>query len=181
MKKQILITLLFLALGSLALSAQNRVKVSGTVLDKDGQAVIGAGVLEKGTLNGAVTDVDGKYTIQVASGSSVLEFSCIGYQSLQETVGNRNTINVVMQDDNKLLDEVVVIGYGTVRKKDLTGSVAAVDGGKLSVMQGVGLSQALQGTMPGVQVTRTSGLPGAGATIRVRGITTIGDSDKPPT
>ncbi|MBQ9463131.1 MAG: TonB-dependent receptor [Bacteroidales bacterium] len=177
MKKQILITLLFLALGSLALSAQNRVKVSGTVLDKDGQAVIGAGVLEQGTLNGAVTDMDGKYTIEVASGSSVLEFTCIGYQAVQETVGSRSSINVIMQDDNKLLDEVVVIGYGTVKKKDLTGAVAAVDGGKLSQVQGVGLSQALQGTMPGVQVTRTSGLPGAGATIRVRGITTIGDSD----
>ncbi|MBR5905127.1 MAG: TonB-dependent receptor [Bacteroidales bacterium] len=177
MKKHILITLLFLALGSLALSAQNGVKVTGTVLDKDGLAVIGAGILEQGTLNGAVTDADGKYSIQVASANSVLEFSCIGYQTVTETVGSRKVIDVVMEDDNKLLDEVVVIGYGTVKKKDLTGAIANVDGGKLSAIQGVGLSQALQGSMPGVQVTRTSGLPGAGATIRVRGITTIGDSD----
>ena len=177
MKKQILITLLFLALGTLALSAQNGVKVTGTVLDKDGLAVIGAGVLEQGTLNGAVTDADGKYSIQVASANSVLEFSCIGYQTVAETVGSRKVIDIILEDDNKLLDEVVVIGYGTVKKKDLTGSVANVDGGKLATIQGVGLSQALQGSMPGVQVTRTSGLPGAGATIRVRGITTIGDSD----
>ena len=177
MKKQILITLLFLALGTLALSAQNGVKVTGTVLDKDGLAVIGAGVLEQGTLNGAVTDADGKYSIQVASANSVLEFSCIGYQTVAETVGSRKVIDIILEDDNKLLDEVVVIGYGTVKKKDLTGAIANVDGGKLSTIQGVGLSQALQGSMPGVQVTRTSGLPGAGATIRVRGITTIGDSD----
>lgn len=176
MKKRILITFLMLALGSLVLSAQNRVTVKGTVLDKDGQAVIGAGVVELGTTNGAVTDVDGKYSIQVASGAAVLEFSCIGYETIQETVGTKNTINVILNDDNKLLDEVVVIGYGTVKKKDLTGSVAAVDGGKLSAIQGVTVSQALQGTMPGVQVTRTSGLPGAEATIRVRGVTTIGDS-----
>ena len=176
MKKHLLITFLA-ALCALTLGAQNRVAVQGTVLDEDGQPIIGAGVVEQGTLNGATTGIDGKYSIQVASGSSVLEFTCIGYESVQETVGTRKTIDVVMQDDNKLLDEVVVIGYGTVKKKDLTGSVAAVDGGKLSAIQGVGLSQALQGSMPGVQVTRTSGLPGAGATIRVRGVTTIGDSD----
>ena len=176
MKKHLLITLLLLAMGSLALSAQNKVKVTGTVLDKDGQAVVGAGVVEQGTLNGVATDIDGKYTIQVASGSSVLEFSCIGYETVREIVGTRQIIDVIMKDDT-VLDEIVVIGYGTVKKKDLTGAIAAVDGGKLAAVQGVGLSQALQGSMPGVQVTRTSGLPGAAATIRVRGVTTIGDSD----
>ena len=176
MKKHILITLLLLAMGSLALSAQNKVKVTGTVLDKDGQAVVGAGVVEQGTLNGVATGIDGKYTIQVASGNSVLEFSCIGFETVRETVGTRQIIDVIMKDDT-VLDEIVVIGYGTVKKKDLTGAIAAVDGGKLAAVQGVGLSQALQGSMPGVQVTRTSGLPGAGATIRVRGVTTIGDSD----
>ena len=163
-------------MGSLALSAQNKVKVTGTVLDKDGQAVVGAGVVEQGTLNGVATGIDGKYTIQVASGNSVLEFSCIGFETVRETVGTRQIIDVIMKDDT-VLDEIVVIGYGTVKKKDLTGAIAAVDGGKLAAVQGVGLSQALQGSMPGVQVTRTSGLPGAGATIRVRGVTTIGDSD----
>ena len=175
MKKHILTTLLALICGAFALQAQ--VKVSGTVLDQDGAPVIGAGVVEVGTLNGTTTGTDGKYSLSVASGQSVLEFSCIGFESVQQTVGNRQTIDIVMSEDTKLLDEVVVIGYGTVKKKDLTGAVAAVDGGKLSAIQGVGLSQALQGSMPGVQVTRTSGLPGAGATIRVRGITTIGDSD----
>ena len=160
MKKHLLITLLLLAMGSLALSAQNKVKVTGTVLDKDGQAVVGAGVVEQGTLNGVATGIDGKYTIQVASGSSVLEFSCIGFETVRETVGTRQVIDVTMKSDT-VLDEIVVIGYGTVKKKDLTSAIAAVDAGKLAAVQGVGLSQALQGSMPGVQVTRTSGLPGA--------------------
>ena len=175
MKKHIFTTFLALICAAAALNAQ--VKVSGTVLDKDGAPVIGAGVVEQGTLNGTTTGADGTYILSVASDKSVLEFSCIGFETVQQTVGNRQVIDIQMQEDSKLLDEVVVIGYGTVKKKDLTGAVAAVDGGKLSAIQGVGLSQALQGSMPGVQVTRTSGLPGAGATIRVRGITTIGDSD----
>lgn len=174
MKKHILITLMALVLGGIAANAQ--VKVSGSVVDKDGLPVIGAGVVEQGTTNGVATDTDGKFTISVKSENSVLVFSSIGYKTVSESVGARQVIDLVMEDDT-LLDEVVVIGYGTVKKKDLTGAVAAVDGGKLSAIQGVGLSQALQGSMPGVQVTRTSGLPGAGATIRVRGITTIGDSD----
>ena len=167
MKKHIFTTFLALICAAAALNAQ--VKVSGTVLDKDGAPVIGAGVVEQGTLNGTTTGADGTYILSVASDKSVLEFSCIGFETVQQTVGNRQVIDIQMQEDSKLLDEVVVIGYGTVKKKDLTGAVAAVDGGKLSAIQGVGLSQALQGSMPGVQVTRTSGLPGAGATIRVRG------------
>lgn len=150
MKKHLLLTLFSLALASLAAFAQ--VQVSGTVLDQDGLAVIGAGVIEQGTLNGTTTDADGKYVLTVASANSVLEFTFIGYETVHETVGSRRVIDVVMQDDNKLLDEVVVIGYGTVKKKDLTGAIAAVDGGKLAAVQGVGLSQALQGSMPGVQV-----------------------------
>ncbi len=91
--------------------------------------MIGAGVIEQGTLNGTTTDADGKYVLTVASANSVLEFTFIGYETVHETVGSRRVIDVVMQDDNKLLDEVVVIGYGTVKKKDLTGAIAAVDGG----------------------------------------------------
>ena len=177
MKKHVLTTLLTLALAALSFTAQAQVRVSGTVVDKDGLPVIGAGVVEQGTLNGTTTDNDGKYQLSVASDKSVLEISCIGYETMQQAVAGRSKIDFTLAEDNKLLDEVVVIGYGTVKKKDLTGSIANVDGGKLATIQGVGLSQALQGSMPGVQVTRTSGLPGAGATIRVRGITTIGDSD----
>ena len=177
MTKRLILTLSALIFGAMVLSAQKPVKVTGTVLDKDGLSVIGAGVVEKGTLNGTTTDVDGRYTLTVSSAKAVLEVSFVGYETFETAVGNRERIDVILKEDTKVLDEVVVIGYGTVKKKDLTGAVAAVDGNKISAIQSAGLAQSLQGSMPGVQVTRTSGLPGAGATIRVRGITTIGDSD----
>lgn len=169
-------TAVLLAAGATDLFAQGKVTVSGTVLDESGLAVIGAGVIEQGTLNGTTTSIDGSYSLTVSSEKSVLEISFVGYETQLIPVGKRNRIDVVLREDAKLLDEVVVVGYGTVKKKDLTGAVANVDGGKLAALQSTGLAQSLQGSMPGVQVTRTSGLPGADATIRVRGITTIGDS-----
>lgn len=165
-----------LVAGATDLFAQGKVTVSGTVLDESGLAVIGAGVVEQGTLNGTTTSIDGSYSLTVSSENAVLEISFVGYETQLVTVDKRNRIDVILREDAKLLDEVVVVGYGTVKKKDLTGAVANVDGGKLAAIQSTGLAQSLQGSMPGVQVTRTSGLPGADATIRVRGITTIGDS-----
>ena len=176
MNKRFVLTLMALCLAFLPLAAQT-VQVSGTVLDESGQAIAGAGVLEAGTLNGTVTDVDGNYSLSVSSPQASLEVSFMGFVTEVIPVGTRSRIDVVLKEDSTVLDEVMVIGYGTVKKKDLTGSIAAVDGGKIATIQAAGLSQALQGSMPGVQVTRTSGLPGASATIRVRGITTIGDSD----
>ena len=176
MNKKISLTLMALSLAFLPLAAQ-KVQVSGTVLDESGQAIIGAGVLEAGTLNGTVTGIDGSYVLTVSSAKASVEASFMGYVTETVPVGNRNRIDFVLKEDNTVLDEVMVIGYGTVKKKDLTGSIANVDGGKLANIQAAGVAQTLQGSMPGVQVTRTSGLPGAGATIRVRGITTIGDSD----
>ena len=176
MNKKIVLTLMALSLAFLPLAAQ-KVQVSGTVLDESGQAIIGAGVMEAGTLNGTVTGIDGSYALTVSSAKASIEASFMGYVTEVAQVGNRNRIDFVLREDNTVLDEVMVIGYGTVKKKDLTGSIANVDGGKLANIQAAGVTQTLQGSMPGVQVTRTSGLPGAGATIRVRGITTIGDSD----
>lgn len=177
MKNHFLTIFLILSLCALSLTAQAQIRISGTVADKDGAPVIGAGIVERGTPNGTVSDNDGKFMISVSSDKAVLEISCIGYLNAAVPVSGRSRIDIVLEDDNRLLDEVVVIGYGTVKKKDLTGAISNVDGNKIAALQGVGLSQALQGSMPGVEVTRTSGLPGAGATIRVRGITTIGDSD----
>lgn len=161
---------------SINLSAQDKVVLTGKVVTEDGQSVIGAGVVEKGTSNGTSTDIDGKFTITVSK-DAILTVSCIGYVDNEVIVGDRNNLEIVISEDKRLLEEAVVIGYGTVKKKDLTGAVANVSGDKLANLQTTSLSQALQGSMPGVQVTRTSGLPGAGATIRVRGITTIGDSN----
>ena len=147
------------------------------MIDEAGEAVAGAGVVEKGSLNGTVTDVDGKFSMTVSSPSAVLEVSFIGFKTESVPVNGQAKLSVVLKSDDELLEEVLVIGYGTVKKKDLTGAVANVDGGKLANLQATSVSQALQGSMPGVQITRTSTMPGASATIRVRGVTTIGDSD----
>ena len=178
MKKQILflISALFLTMGMWSAAAQEKFQVRGTVLDDNGVSVIGAGVMEKGTTNGAITDIDGKYVLTVSSANAVLEVSFVGYVTETAPVGGRAVIDFVLHEDSTVLDEVMVIGYGTVKKKDLTGAVANVDGTKIANMQAMGVAQAIQGAMPGVEVTRTSGLPGAGATIRVRGITTINTS-----
>ena len=172
MKKQILFILAFLLTAGLwSASAQDKFQVRGTVLDENGESIIGAGVMEKGTTNGAITDIDGKYVLTVSSANAVLEVSFIGYTTETAPVGGRAVIDFTLKEDSTVLEEVMVIGYGTVKKKDLTGAVANVDGTKIANMQSMSVAQAIQGTMPGVEVTRTSGLPGAGATIRVRGIT----------
>lgn len=151
--------------------------ITGTVVDESGDAVAGAGVVEKGSLNGTVTDADGKFSMTVSSGNATLEVSFIGFKTESVPVNGQARLAIVLQQDEELLEEVLVIGYGTVKKKDLTGAVANVDGNKLATLQATSVSQALQGSMPGVQITRTSAMPGASATIRVRGVTTIGDSD----
>ncbi len=177
MKKQILFILAFLLTAGLwSASAQDKFQVRGTVLDENGESVIGAGVMEKGTTNGAITDIDGKYVLTVSSANAVLEVSFVGYTTETAAVGGRAVIDFTLKEDATVLNEVMVIGYGTVKKKDLTGAVANVDGTKVANMQSMSVAQAIQGTMPGVEVTRTSGLPGAGATIRVRGITTINNT-----
>jgi TonB-linked SusC/RagA family outer membrane protein len=151
-------------------------RLTGTVVGIDGEPIIGASVVEKGTINGTITDVNGDFSLSV-SPSAVLQISYIGFVSKEIAVGGKTMLKITLEEDAKLLDEVVVVGYGVIKKADLSGSVASVNGEKLSAIQSTSLSQSLQGTMSGVQVTRSSGLPGAGATIRVRGITTISDSN----
>ena len=157
--------------------AQDTAKLSGTVVDAEGEPLIGAAVMVKGSSTGTVTDVDGTFTLAVPRGATLV-VSYIGFQDQEVVPGNRNNIVVTLESDDKLLDEVVVIGYGTVKRKDLTGSVAAVRGEDLEVKRTTNLSTALQGTMSGVMVTRDNSAPGSGAgSIRVRGITTMGTSD----
>jgi TonB-linked SusC/RagA family outer membrane protein len=151
-------------------------KVTGTVVDASDEPVIGASVSEKGTTNGISTNTDGQFTLTVSPGA-VLQVSYLGYVTQEIAVGNRTDLSITLEEDIKVMDEVVVIGYGVIKKADLSGSVASVGGEKLASIQATSVSQALQGSMPGVQVTRSNSMPGAGATIRVRGITTIGTSD----
>lgn len=150
-------------------------KITGTVIDQQGEPIIGANVLEKGTTNGIITGLDGNFTLTVSEQSTVV-FSFIGYTTAELVVSDRTDWNIVLKEDTELLEEVVVIGYGTMKKKDLTGAVGAVKGTDLAARKTTQLSTALQGAVSGVLVTRTNGEPGANSSIQIRGVTTIGES-----
>ena len=152
------------------------VTLTGKITDSSGEPVIGANIMLKGTSVGTISDVDGRFSLTGVERGSVLVISYIGYKD-QEVVAERNNLSVVLEEDAALLDEVVVVGYGTMKKKDLTGAISVLDDKQLSRQSTTMVSQQLQGAMPGVQVTRSSSMPGASATIKVRGITTISDSD----
>ena len=148
----------------------------GTVKDDKGEPVIGASVVEKGTTNGTITDIDGNFTLIVNPGA-VLEISYIGYKTQTVNASFNHPLSIVLQEDNEVLDEVVVIGYGTLKKKDLTGSVAAINDKAISDRHATNISTALQGAVAGLSVTHGSGDPGATGTMRLRGTTTISTSD----
>lgn len=154
----------------------NAQTVSGTVTS-DGQPLPGATVIVKGTTTGVTTDFDGNFTIN-AEASDTLMISYVGYSSTEVLVGSQTQINITLEEDNAL-DEVVVIGYGTQRKSDLTGSVSSVSAEDLNALPVARVDQALQGRASGVQVTQTSGAPGAGTVIRVRGGNSITGSNEP--
>ena len=159
-----------------SMAMSNAQTVNGTVT-ADGQPLPGATVLIKGTTKGTSTDFDGNFSIE-ADANSTLSVSYIGYATKEVRVGNQTQINVALEADNKL-DEVVVIGYGTQRKSDLTGSVSSVSAEDITAVPVSRVDQALQGRAAGVQVTQTSGAPGAGTSIRVRGGNSITGSNEP--
>lgn len=159
--------------------AQTRT-VSGTVTDKNNEPLIGVTVSAKNTPgNGVVTDMNGKYTIKVSDTKEPLVFSYVGYLNQEQEIGQQNSINVVMKEDNIGLDEVVVIGYGSVKRRDLTGAVASVKGESLAKMPVNNVAQALQGKLPGVNVVSADGRPDATVSIRVRGGGSITQSNEP--
>jgi TonB-linked SusC/RagA family outer membrane protein len=153
--------------------------VTGTVTSPDGQPLPGASIVQKGTNNGVQSDFDGNYQIQLASGSGVLVFSYVGFTTKEEIVGNRNSIDVVLEEDAQNLDEVVVIGYGSQKKSDITGSVASVGSEDLEKAVFNSVDQVLQGRSSGVLVTSASGEPGAPASIRIRGNNSISGDNSP--
>ncbi len=159
-------------------NVNNDITIKGTVSDEKGEKLPGVSVIVKGTSRGGTTNVDGEYSIAVADSKSVLVFSFVGFQAQEITVGNQTKINIVLKIDDKALDEVVVVGYGVQKKKDLTGAVSSIGSELFKERRETQVAQSLQGTMSGVSVTR-SGSNGAmgGATIRIRGVTTIGNSD----
>lgn len=162
---------------SIASIQQQTITVSGVVMGSDGEPLMGVNVVEKGTTNGTITDLDGKYTLNVGS-NAVLQFSYIGYVSSDIAVNGQRTVNVTMKEDSQNLDEVVVVGYGTVRKADLAGSVSVLDNKAFKDQPIKQVSDALQGRVSGVQV-QSSGVPGGTVKIRVRGSGSINRSNDP--
>ncbi|MBD2751259.1 SusC/RagA family TonB-linked outer membrane protein [Spirosoma validum] len=149
------------------------VLVQGTVSDEKGEGLPGVSILLKGTQKGTTTDADGRYKLDVPNAAATLIFSFVGYTSQEIVVGNRTSLNVTLTADDKTLNEVVVIGYGAIQKKDLTGSVASVGSKSIQEMAAPRIDQALIGKVAGVQVKPVSGEPGAAPQIRIRGIGSI--------
>ncbi|MBQ6576289.1 MAG: TonB-dependent receptor [Bacteroidales bacterium] len=161
---------------ALSLSAQNPVTVSGQIVDEANEPVIGAGVMQKGTSTGAVTDLDGYYTLRVPEGSTLV-FSCIGYLSQEIVVpAGGGTLNLTLATDNMMIEETVVVGYGVQKKSDLTGAISSVKSSDLTNRATSDIASLMQGKTAGVQVVHTGGAPGSVGTIRVRGVSSNGSS-----
>ena len=158
--------------------AQN-IDVNGVVTDENGLPLAGANILEKGTSNGAQADFDGNFSLTVADSNAILVVSYIGYATQEVSVNGRTQITVKLAEDASKLDEVVVVGYGTVRKSDLTGAVASVDADAINAVPVSSIDQALQGRASGVSVVQNSGIPGAPTTIRIRGTNSIQGGNMP--
>ena len=163
-----------------AMVVQQGKKVTGVVVDASGEPVIGANVVVKGTTNGTITDFDGNYTIEGVSASDVLVISYIGYLSQEITVGNQAAINVTLSEDSQALDEVVVVGYGVMRKSDVTGSIGVAKGDELTKNQNFSALDNLRGKVSGVNIFSNSSQPGAYSNrVVIRGMATINASSNP--
>lgn len=177
--KTIKILVLFLFWSCIAIGAYGSIRISGIVKDSSGDLLPGVNVIEQGTNNGVITDMDGRYSIVVSGSNSVLQFSFIGLKTENVKVGRKSIIDVVMEDESEIMDEVVVVGYGTMRRKDLSGAVASLSNDKLMEGSPISLTQALQGRLAGVQVNQSDGAPGSGASITVRGSNSFSTNSQP--
>ncbi|MBC8153634.1 MAG: TonB-dependent receptor plug domain-containing protein, partial [Bacteroidetes bacterium] len=153
--------------------------ITGTVLDENGTGLPGVSVVVKGTQRGTSTDQSGAFKLSVPEERSVLVFSFVGYVPQEVVVGNRSVVDISLKSDNKSLNEVVVVGYGTVKKSDVTGSVAKVGEAAIKATPIVSLDRAMQGRAAGVQVTQSSARPGGNSTIRIRGTGSVNASNDP--
>ncbi|MBP3518255.1 MAG: TonB-dependent receptor [Parabacteroides sp.] len=158
---------------------QDKKRISGKIVDSTGEPVIGANIVEKGTTNGTITDLDGNFTLEVSPKSTLL-VSYIGYAPQEVAVGNQLNIQVKLHEDTEMLDEVVVVGYGTQKKSDVTTAVASVSSENLKNRAAVNFGEAMAGQVPGVLIQQTNGAPGGeGLTIKVRGTGSITQSNDP--
>ena len=159
-------------------ASQQVKKVSGVIIDASGIPVIGANVLEKGTTNGVITDLDGNFTLNVKPGATLV-ITYIGYVSQEIEIGNQTTFKITLKEDSEMLDEVVVVGYGTMKKSDLSGASVSMDEDAIKGSVITNLDQSLQGRAAGVAAVSTSGAPGSASSIRVRGQATINSNAEP--
>lgn len=173
--------LLCIALSAITspLSAQDGRKVTGHVVDDTNKPLIGASILVVGTSTGVITDLDGNFSIVVPSGATTLQISYVGYETMTVPIPDNNTVNVKMKSDSQVLSDVVVIGYGTTRKSDLTGSVSNVSSKDFNSGLISSPEQLINGKVSGVQIMSNSGSPTAGSTIRIRGGASLNASNDP--
>ena len=161
---------------SVTVVAQQKRTITGTVIDNFGEPIIGANIVEKGTTNGIITDVDGKFSISIGN-NAVLRVSYIGFIAIEVNVENQSNLTITLNEDTQALDEVIVIGYGTVRKSDLTGAVGTIKGDNMKAQGVSNVTTSLQGRLPGVTIESSGGTPGAGARVLIRGVGTFGNAN----
>ena len=174
-QKRLMALVLFLLVGMTSVFAQKQVNVSGRITDELNEPMIGVSVLEKGTTNGVITDLDGNYTLSVNEGSTIV-FSYIGYVT-QEKKAVAGTMNIILKEDSKTLDEVVVVGYGVQKKSSVTGAISSVKAEDFENRTITNAEQALQGKTAGVQIISASAAPGSNPAIRIRGYSSNASSD----
>ena len=152
------------------------IQVKGTVVDGTGMSVIGASVLEKGTTNGVITDIDGNFELAV-SPNGTLQISYVGFQTQEIPVNNQTSFKVTLKEDTEMLDEVIVVGYGTMKKSDMTGAISSVDTEELVKRTTTNPAEALQGKIAGVNIMKAGGNAGAGVSVKIRGVKSFGDNE----
>lgn len=173
--KGMMLLVLFVALFSPTnLWAQN-IQLTGVVTDASNEPIVGASVVEKGTTNGVITDYDGNFTLNVPAKATIV-ISYVGYQTQEIAVNGRNHIKTILKEDTELLDEVVVVGYGTMKKSDMTGAISSVDVEELTKRTTTNPAEALQGKIAGVNIMKSGGNAGAGVQIKIRGVKSFGDN-----
>lgn len=165
-------------IGNAATEGDAEKTIKGVINDEQGETIIGASVIVKGEDTGTTSDMDGRFSLEAPEGATLV-ISYIGYHTQEVKVRKRSLLHIVLKEDNQLLDEVVVVGYGTVKKSDLTGSVSGVSNRQYKNQPVQRVENILQGRTPGVEVTATSGMPGASMKVRVRGTTSINKSSDP--
>lgn len=159
--------------------AKNLFKVKGHITDTENAPIVGVTVVVKGTTNGTVTNINGEYSLPNISENSILQFSFVGMTTVEKMVGSNTVIDVVMQEDAIGLDEIVAVGYGTIKKRDLTGAIATVDQQRLTDIPATNLTSTLQGAVAGVSISTPYGAPGSGSSVLIRGLNSITASNTP--